>query len=205
MRSPLRFHSTDSGYLSPSDHVRSAHDGSRTNLNLLLSYGGWRDDTFADLLPRLLEPQGIRCLRARNLTESDQVVRQVRVHIAVVDIGLPVGDGAGEPAGPRVLQILRRMDAPPPTVVVRPPQPSVRDQGRSLRDALHEGAFAVLERSCSLETFLDTLRRVVQRHYAGYWPSQPAPAGCSPSQPAPAGCSPSQPAGGFPHGGHFPG
>ena len=72
MRSPLRFHSTDSGYLSPSDHVRSAHDGSRTNLNLLLSYGGWRDDTFADLLPRLLEPQGIRCLRARNLTESDQ-------------------------------------------------------------------------------------------------------------------------------------
>jgi hypothetical protein len=106
------------------------------------------------------------------------------------------------------------MDAPPPTVVVRPPQPSVRDQGRSLRDALHEGAFAVLERSCSLETFLDTLRRVVQRHYAGYWPSQPAPAGCSPSQPGPAGCSPSQPgpagcspsapAGGFPHGGHFP-
>jgi hypothetical protein len=42
----------------------------------------------------------------------------------------------------------------------------------------------VLERSCSLETFLDTLRRVVQRHYAGHWPSQPA--------------------GGFPHGGHFP-
>ncbi|MBM4115559.1 MAG: DNA-binding response regulator, partial [Phycisphaerae bacterium] len=46
------------------------------------------------MLPRLLEPQGIRCLRARNLSESDQVVRQVRVHIAVVDIGLPVGDGA---------------------------------------------------------------------------------------------------------------
>jgi hypothetical protein len=205
MQGPLCFYSADSGSSSPSDRARSPHDGRRTNLNLLLSYGGWRDDTFADLLPRLLEPQGIRCLRARNLSESDQVVRQVRVHIAVVDIGLPVGDGAGEPAGPRVLQILRRMDVPPPTVVVRPPQPSLRDHGRSLRDALHEGAFAVLERSCSLETFLDTLRRVVQRHYAGHWPSQPAPAGCSPSQPAPAGCSPSQPAGGTPHGGPFPG
>lgn len=195
MHSPLRFYSTDSGSFSPGHHVRLSHAGGRTNLNLLLSYGGWRDDTFADLLPRLLEPQGIRCLRARNLTESDQVVRQVRVHIAVVDIGLPIGEGAGEPAGSRVLQILRRMDAPPPTVVVRPPQPSVRDQGRSLRDALHEGAFAVLERSCSLETFLDTLRRVVQRHYAGHWPSPPAGAGYSPSSPT----------GGFPRGGHFPG
>jgi hypothetical protein len=43
----------------------------------------------------------------------------------------------------------------------------------------------VLERSCSLETFLDTLRRVVQRHYAGHWPSSPT--------------------GGFPHGRHLPG
>jgi len=185
MRSPLRFHSSESGHISPNDHVRSSHVDGRTNLNLLLSYGGWRDDTFADLLPRLLEPQGIRCLRARNLSESDHVVRQVRIHIAVVDIGLPVDGTAGESAGPRVLQILRRMDAPPPTVVVRPPQPSLRDQGRSLRDALHEGAFAVLERSCSLETFLDTLRRVVQRHYAGHWPLQPAV--------------------GVPRGGHFPG
>jgi DNA-binding response OmpR family regulator len=185
MRSPLRFQSSDSGYISPNDHVLSQHDDGRTHLNLLLSYGGWRDDTFADLLPRLLEPQGIRCLRARNLSESDHVVRQVRIHIAVVDIGLPVDGTAGESAGPRVLQILRRMDAPPPTVVVRPPQPSLRDQGRSLRDALHEGAFAVLERSCSLETFLDTLRRVVQRHYAGHWPLQPAV--------------------GVPRGGHFPG
>ncbi|MBM4109996.1 MAG: hypothetical protein FJ254_01380 [Phycisphaerae bacterium] len=184
MHWPLRFYSTDSGSMSPRDPVCSKHDGSRTNLNLLLSYGGWRDDTFADLLPRLLEPQGIRCLRARSLRESDVLVRKVRVHIAVVDIGLPVDDGAGEPAGVRVLQILRRLDAPPPTVVVRPPQPSMRDYGRSLRNALHDGAFAVLERSCSLETFLDTLRRVVQRHYAGYWPHSPA--------------------GGFPHGGHFP-
>jgi hypothetical protein len=46
---------------------------------------------------------------------------------------------------------------------------------------------------------------VVQRHYAGCWPSQPAPAGSWPSQPAPAGSSPSQSAGGSPPGGHFPG
>jgi hypothetical protein len=36
---------------------------------------------------------------------------------------------------------------------------------------------------------------VVQRHYAGCWPSPPAPAGSSPSQSA----------GGSPPGGHFPG
>ncbi len=175
MHAPLQFHAADSG---PSGLGGGASAGGG-HLNLMLSYGGWRDDTFADLLPRLLEPQGIRCLRARTLRESDHLVRQVRIHVAVVDLSLPVDDETVESAGPRVLQILRRMDAPPPTVVVRSPQVSVRDQARSLRDALHDGAFAVLERSCSLETFLDTLRRVVLRHYAGHWPIAPA-AGSSP-------------------------
>lgn len=174
MPTPLRFHAFDSGAQSPANRVDSQHDHGRTHLNLLLSYGGWRDDTFADLLPRLLEPQGIHCIRARNLEESDYAARHHRIHIAVVDIGLPMEGSVGESAGPRVLQMLRRMDAPPATVVVRPPQASVRDMGRALREAMHDGAFAVLERSCSLEMFLDTLRRVVQRRYAGHWPSTAA-------------------------------
>jgi DNA-binding response OmpR family regulator len=55
-------------------------------------------------------------------------------------------------------------------VVVRPPQPSQRDAVRSLHAMLAEGAFAVLDRPFPVESLLETLRRILQRHYAGSWP-----------------------------------
>ncbi|MGA1633071.1 MAG: hypothetical protein ACO4BU_13285, partial [Phycisphaerales bacterium] len=69
----------------------------------------------------------------------------MQVHIAVVDLTIPMEPAARDEAGPRVLQLLRRLEQPPPTVVVRPPQPSLRESGRGLADALREGAFAVLD------------------------------------------------------------
>ena len=58
-----------------------------------------------------------------------------------------------------------------PTVVVRPPQPAARESARSLAAALREGAFAVLDRPVHLETMLQTMRRVLRRHYADHWPA----------------------------------
>jgi hypothetical protein len=36
---------------------------------------------------------------------------------------------------------------------------------------LAEGAFAVLDRPFPVESLLETLRRILQRHYAGTWPT----------------------------------
>ena len=55
-------------------------------------------------------------------------------------------------------------------ILVRPQQASTRESVRGLGDALREGAFSVLERPFPIESMLETLRRVVNRHYAGYWP-----------------------------------
>ncbi len=147
--------------------------GGPHRLNLLLAYAGWREDSFADQLPPLLQPMGVRCIRSRTAQEARNVILHNRVHIAVVDLATPADDtqvAQNERLGARILQLLRAMSPVPPMVVVRPRQVSARESERGLADALREGAFSVLERPVPLESMLETLRRVVQRHYAGHWP-----------------------------------
>lgn len=158
------------------DHPERQTDAtppSPSRLNLMLGYAAWRRDEVAEQLPRLLEPMGIRCIRAASGREATDLVRSLQVHIAVVDLSIPMeGDSVrSSEAGSRVLQLLRRLEQPPPTVVVRPPQPSLRESGRGLADALREGAFAVLDGPVRIESMLEVLRRVVRRHFSDHWPA----------------------------------
>ena len=140
-------------------------------LNLLLS-SGWREGGETAQLPHLLDPLGILCMHARTGMEARQLVETTRIDIALIDLELPMDDaGDGRAAGPRILQLLRRLDPTPPTVVIRPAQSTRRDASRGLSEALREGAFAVLDRPLKLESMLETLRRVVRRHYADRWPA----------------------------------
>jgi CheY-like chemotaxis protein len=165
--------------------AQAAGGGSR--LNLLLSCAGWRRNTALDQLPQLLTPMGIFTLRAESGEEAADVIRTYSVHIAVVDLSIPLHRTRREPekpgsagagttpeaaeAGPRVLQLLRRLEQPPPTVVVRSPQPALRESARGLTEALREGAFAVLDQPVNLESMLEVLRRILRRHYADVWPA----------------------------------
>ncbi len=161
----------DSGFTG----VGGSQDGGGSGrLNLLLAYGGWRDDTFADQLPTLLQPMGIHCIRTRTAAESHRAMLRDRVHVAVVDMTTPADDSrmAQETAlGAGVLHLLRCLSPVPPMILVRPPQASSRESVRGLADALREGAFSVLERPFPMESMLESLRRVINRHYAGYWPA----------------------------------
>ncbi len=152
-------------------------------LNLLLSYAGWQPESWADRLPTLLEPMGVRSIRATNGREATHVIRAYTVHIAVVDLGLPLDPAAspvdpqraareGEEGGTRLLEVLSRLDAPPPTVVVKRSL-TRRDDSREIAAALRLGAFAVIDRPHQpgdLEILLEVLRRVLHRHYRGRWP-----------------------------------
>lgn len=153
-------------------------DAARTRgrLNLLLSYAGWRHESWADRLPRLLEPMGIQSLRAGTGAEASSVIARYPIHMAVVDLGLPL-DQADDPAqcpeaGPKLLELLRRLDQPPPTVVVKRAR-SHREDCREINAALRAGAFAVIDRpdnQTDLERLLEVLRRCLKRHYQGRWP-----------------------------------
>lgn len=170
----------------------SSHAGARWSpttgqcgreLNLLLTYGGWREHAFADQLPLILNRFGIRCYRAQSGDEASEVIRREQVHIAVIDLSIPMHPVAPRPAapapaparavpaGPRVLQLLRRLEQPPPTIVVRPRQVDQSESARTLAEALRDGASTVLDDPVGIETMLQALERVVRRHYKDHWPA----------------------------------
>lgn len=148
--------------------------GPRTRLNLLLSYGGWRRESWADQLPQLLDPVGIHSIKVESGRQAEDVIRSTHVHIAVIDLRIPLegrgGSPGGEASGPRVLQLLRRLNPTPPTIVVRDAQPAERERVRGLAAALREGAYSVLDHPVRLETMLELLRRITRRYYADLWP-----------------------------------
>ena len=141
----------------------------KKRLQLMLSYGGWEQENFAEQLPRLLGPMGIDCLRVGSADEVTSMLQVQPVHIAVIDVRIPIERNVTEPAGARVLQLLRRLESPPPTVVVRPRQATIRGATRGLSNALREGAYAVMDGPVEIEPMLDVLRRIVRRHYADHW------------------------------------
>ena len=148
----------------------NAHFGDR--LNLLITCGSWRKDTTVRQLPRLLEPIGIRTLHAENGEDALNMISKHDIHIAIVDLAIPLTSSTSNkrPSGERVLQLLRRLQPHPPTIVMRPRQASARESARSLVRSLHEGAFTVVDRPAVIETLLDALHRALKRHYADRWP-----------------------------------
>lgn len=150
----------------------SASGGHR--FNLLLSYAGWDADPWVARLPRLLDPMGVRSIVAGSGRQATDVIRQEPVHVAVVDLGLPFEEAetAAPEGGVRLLDLLQRLDQPPPTVVIKRKR-SARDDRREIAAALKAGAFAVLDRPrepTDVELVLQVLHRIFQRHYADRWP-----------------------------------
>lgn len=162
--------------IDPAAAVQRAQRPAGGRLNLLLSFAGWHPDPWVDRLPVLLEPMGIQSLRATTGRQASEVIRQAPIHIAVVDLGLPLDEtpaGTGrEEGGPRLLELLSRLSEPPPTVVVKRSR-THRDDSREIAAALRAGAFAVIDRprdSRDLELLLEVLRRCLCRYYKGRWP-----------------------------------
>ncbi|HHN78279.1 MAG TPA: hypothetical protein ENK11_06370 [Phycisphaerales bacterium] len=157
------------------DGCSSARDGAN-RLNLLLSYAGWDDNPWVDRLPRLLDPMGVRSHRAADAGEASRVIDRNTIHIAVVDLALPMdSEDATLEAGPRLLELLGRLASPPPTLVIKRGR-TAREDHREMAAALRAGAFAVLDRPKQhrdVETLLELLRRILSRYYADRWPDPP--------------------------------
>lgn len=151
-------------------------------LNLLLSYAGWEPDPWIDRLPRLLEPMGILSHRVDSGRQASNVIQSVRIHMAVVDLALPLDQPPAQNAtpqppefaegGPRLLELLARLETPPPVVAVKRSR-TQRDDSRDISAALKLGAFAIIDRprdATDLDLMLEVLRRCLARHYQGKWP-----------------------------------
>jgi hypothetical protein len=165
-------------------------------LNLLLSWADWRSESWVDLLDGVLRPMGVESVRARSASEAERVIRTIPVHIAIVDLRIPLREdmpgpdaAAPEEGGPRILDLLRRLEQPPPTVVVKYARTG-REEPRHLSAALRSDAFAVVDRAgANLEQMLRIMQRVLQRFYEDRWPST----GAAPHTPTPIPSYPDAP------------
>jgi hypothetical protein len=126
---------------------------------------------------------GIQSLCARSARQAENVIRSSAIHLAVVDLTLPLdecsGSGHADPSrnpapeegGTRILELLSRMPAPPPTVVIQTSR-GHRDSARCMSAALRCGAFAVVDRSAAdIELMLEVMRRALMRFYGSRWPA----------------------------------
>lgn len=144
-------------------------------LNLLLSYAGWQDTPWVDRLPMILYPMGINSHIAASATAAQRVIESNPIHIAVVDLALPLGDelDSKEESGVRILNLLSRLASPPPTVVIKRKK-TARDDAREMNAALRSGAFAVVDRPYAqpeIESLLEVLRKCMNRYYQNRWPT----------------------------------
>ncbi|MGD9789430.1 MAG: hypothetical protein AB7Q00_05860 [Phycisphaerales bacterium] len=162
----------------PDQPANRIPNGTGGRLNLLLSYAGWEQDAWVDHLPRLLEPIGVSSFRAGTGRQASEVIRSVPIHIAVVDLGLPLEESGARSddvaeGGTRLLELLSRLPEPPPTVVVKRSR-THRDDLREISAALRAGAFAVVDRprgTGDLNLMLEVMRRCLTRFYQGRWPT----------------------------------
>ncbi|MEM1071414.1 MAG: response regulator [Planctomycetota bacterium] len=180
----VRFHPQQDPFASAAG--AGPRDGSSARLNLLLSDASTKPhadaDTWAARLPRLLEPMGVRSHHAASGRQASDLMAATQIHVAVVDLGLPLDTPAVTPdcsptpsqeAGWRLLEVLARLAHRPPTVAITNAK-TRRDEARQLSAALRLGAFAVIDRPRStrdVETLLELLRRCITRHYRDRWPT----------------------------------
>lgn len=177
----LRFPNHDAGHRQSGGEGGACCDRAGGRLNLLLSYGGCQPDPWVNRLPPLLEPMGVTSYQASTGKDATRVIQMVPIHIAVVDLGLPLDCGKTEEAnhaeegGTRLLELLSRLHQPPPTIVVKRGR-THRDDCREINAALRLGAFAVVDRPrevTDLNLILEVLRRALTRFYKGRWPDAP--------------------------------
>ncbi|MDB5172448.1 MAG: spo0F [Phycisphaerales bacterium] len=110
---------------------------------------------------RLLEPQGVQTLSARNGREALQLIESKPVHVAVLDTQMP------QLGGMQVVKLMREMQKAPPAILLTNELSS-----HLLREALGMHVFSVLSKPVDFNVLLDTLARVLRRYHESRWPGE---------------------------------
>jgi DNA-binding NtrC family response regulator len=131
---------------------------SPTRLNVLLAN---EQENWHQLVRKLLEPQGVYTLSARNGREALRIVETQPIHVAVLDVAMPQLGG---------LQVIKRMN----DLAQRPPAILLADHltNHLLQEALGMHVFSVLSKPVDPNLLLDSLARVMRRFYESRWPGR---------------------------------
>lgn len=120
-----------------------------------------QSDGWSVTVRKLLEPQGIQTLYAHSGREALRLIETGAIHVAVLDQQMPQLGG---------MQVVKRMMALPDA----PPAILLADHltNHLLHEALGMKVFSVLSKPVDFNLLLDSLARVMKRHYESRWPGE---------------------------------
>lgn len=110
---------------------------------------------------QLLEPQGVQTLSAHSGREALSLIESRPIHVAVLDHQM---QGLG---GLQVVRLMREMRQAPPAILL-----AAELTSHLLHEAIGMHVFSVLSKPVDFNVLLDTLARVMKRHYEGRWPGE---------------------------------
>jgi CheY-like chemotaxis protein len=136
------------------------------------------DEHWTRQVPALLRPLGVDARIASTGPEALDILKAGLVHAAVIDLNTPAPNAAGNDPGAGglwLMQVIHRLPARPPVVVVNSRSYSQRQVQRLLNQALDLGAFSVINWPVQLDTLLSTFQRLLERAYNNHWPPESPP------------------------------
>src|SRR5262245_11930146 len=117
---------------------------------------------------QLLEPQGVSTVSARSGREALSLIENRPIHVAVLDAQMP------QLGGLQVIKLMREMRVR--HAVSHPVPPAILLANQLTTHLLHEAlgmhVFSVLSKPVDFNVLLDTLARVLRRHYENRWPER---------------------------------
>jgi two-component system sensor histidine kinase RpfC len=151
--------------------VQHAGQPGRFKVLLANEQEGWHQT-----VRRLLEPQGVQTLSARNGREALELIESTPVHVAVLDAQMP------QLGGMQVIRLMREMRRDEPGGAESGPGKPGRVEvptaillandlnSHLLREALAMHVFSVLSKPVDFNVLLDALARVLRRYHESRWP-----------------------------------
>jgi CheY-like chemotaxis protein len=120
-----------------------------------------QSDGWAITVRKLLEPQGVQTIGAHTGREALRLIETGTIHVAVLDQQMP------QLGGMAVVKRMRELpDAPPAILLVN------HMNNHLLQEALGLQVFSVLSKPVDFNLLLDSLARVMKRHYESRWPGE---------------------------------
>lgn len=128
----------------------------RNHLTVLLAneQEGWHQTVRG-----LLEPHGVRTVSVRTGREALSLIETSDIHVAVLDAQMP------QLGGLQLMRLLREIRKAPPAILL-----AEHLTNSLLQEALSMHVFSVLSKPVDFNVLLDSLARVMKRHYEGKWP-----------------------------------
>jgi CheY-like chemotaxis protein len=120
-----------------------------------------QNDGWGLTVRKLLEPQGVHTIAAHTGREALRLIETGAIHVAVLDQQMP------QMGGMQVVKRMRDLPGAPPAILL-----ADHLTNHLLHEALGMRVFSVLSKPVDFNQLLDSLARVMKRHYESRWPGE---------------------------------